>query len=194
MSSSPGETYPSRYWTTFPFLDQDIHFSAEESTGYGLFKSLIVLGSSLMGGFATLNTFNSPLADCTASISDFCFGEEACHAKPAIRDGSWETVKVCMMVNVGRSVAIKMDPLRYLIELSVYSNIHGLTRYIHQWLHTHPMAYVWQSAEGAKAVIESFMVQMDIWSDVDGSKRITSPLIFPTGQRISAYKVRTMQY
>jgi hypothetical protein len=41
------------------------------------------------------------------------------------------------------------------------------------------MAYVLQSEAGASAVIGSNMVRAETCSWVDGSKRITSPLVLP---------------
>jgi hypothetical protein len=54
------------------------------------------------------------MADIVASISDFCFDDDACHANDTIGDGPLEVVIVCKMVNVGRSVAISIDPFWYL--------------------------------------------------------------------------------
>lgn len=45
---------------------------------------------------------------------------------------------------------------------------------------TNPMAYVRQSDPGAKAVMGSNIVRQEIFSEVDGSKRITSPFSFPS--------------
>ena len=44
------------------------------------------------------------------------------------------------------------------------------------------MAYVLQSAAGARAVIGSNIVLAETCSWVDGSKRMTSPLVLPIGR------------
>ena len=82
----------------------------------------MVLGNSAVGGFATLQTRRSPSIVCAASISDFCFVDEACHAKFTIGDGARLVVRVCSMVNlasclgstVDSMLAMRMDPFRYL--------------------------------------------------------------------------------
>jgi hypothetical protein len=76
----------------------------------------ITRGASLPGGFATLQTLRSPLADIVASMSDFCFDDDACHANETIGEGPREVVIVCRMVNVGNNVAIRIDPFWYLDE------------------------------------------------------------------------------
>lgn len=68
--------------------------------------------SPLCGTFGTLHTRRSPSVVCAASISDFCFDEDPCQAKPAIGEGDLGVVRVCRMVNDGCSVAIKMEPFR----------------------------------------------------------------------------------
>lgn len=70
----------------------------------------ITRGDSFPGGFATLQTLRSPLEACVASMSDFCFEDEACQANDTIGDGPREVVKVWRMVNWGRRFAIKIDP------------------------------------------------------------------------------------
>ncbi len=47
-------------------------------------------------------------------MSVFCFEEDPCHERPVIRDGALVVVKVCCIVKDGCSVAIKIEPLRYL--------------------------------------------------------------------------------
>lgn len=106
-------THPFKNCTIFPFLDQAIHFGIEDS-GSDRFKTRIARGVSLPGGFDILQTLRSPLADCVASISDFCFDEEACQASEVMGDGPRDEVKVCKMVKIGRRVDIKMDPFWYL--------------------------------------------------------------------------------
>lgn len=55
-----------------------------------------------------------------ASISDFCFDDEACQASDTMGDGARDVVRVCKMVNDGCRAAIKIDPFWYLyIELAV---------------------------------------------------------------------------
>lgn len=43
-------------------------------------------------------------------MSDFCFDDEACHAKLTIGDGPLEVVKLWRIVNLGCKVAISNDP------------------------------------------------------------------------------------
>lgn len=86
-------THPSRYCTIFPFFDHAIHFGVTESES-DRFSTRITRGDSFPGGFATLQTLRSPLDACVASISDFCFEEEACQANDTIGDGPREVVKV----------------------------------------------------------------------------------------------------
>lgn len=74
----------------------------------------MVRGCSFSGGFDTLQTLRSPFNACDANISDFCLDDDACHAKPSNGDGPRDVVRVCRTVNVGRSVAIKIDPFWYL--------------------------------------------------------------------------------
>lgn len=78
------------------------------------FKTRMARGGSLPGGFDILQTLKSPLAACVASISDFCFDDDACHASEVIGEGPRELVKVCRMVKMGRRVAIRMEPFWYL--------------------------------------------------------------------------------
>jgi len=48
-------------------------------------------------------------------MSDFCFDEDACHAKVTIDEGEIEVVvRVCSIVNEGDNAAISTDPLLYL--------------------------------------------------------------------------------
>lgn len=72
----------------------------------------MIFGGSAAGGFATLQTLKSPSAVCIASMSDFCFVEDACHAKWAMGDGARGMGRVCRMVNAGRRETSSMDPLR----------------------------------------------------------------------------------
>lgn len=61
----------------------------------------MVRGVSFSAGLETLQTLRSPFAACEASISDFCFDEEACHANPIIGDGPRDMLNACKMLNVG---------------------------------------------------------------------------------------------
>ena len=96
-----------------PFLDHAIQF------GPGSVESLrfnvrIVLGVSAPAGFETLQTRRSPSALCTASMSDFCFDDDACHARPRIGDGARVVDRVWRIVKVGKSEAMRMEPFWYL--------------------------------------------------------------------------------
>ena len=110
-------TYPFRNCTIFPFLDQAIHLGVEGSES-DRFKTLIALGVSFPGGFDMLQTLKSPFAAWVASISDFCFDDDACHASEIIGDGPRDVVNVCKMVKIGRRVAIKIDPFWYLLTVN----------------------------------------------------------------------------
>lgn len=57
-----------------------------------------------------LQTLRSPSAVCVASMSDFCFDEDACQANDTIGDGPLDVVKVCKMANVGCRLAMRMEP------------------------------------------------------------------------------------
>ena len=92
--------YPSRNCTIRPFFDQAIHLGSAEEESDRL-STLMTRGASLPGGFATLQTLRSPLKDKVASISDFCFDDDACHANETMGDGPREVDMVCRMVNVG---------------------------------------------------------------------------------------------
>lgn len=74
----------------------------------------MVRGGSFSAGFETLQTFKSPFNACEASISDFCFDDDACHDKLTKGDGLREIVSVCRMLKVGWSVASRMVPFWYL--------------------------------------------------------------------------------
>lgn len=77
-----------------PFFDQAIHLGSSDGEVSDLFKIRITRGGSLPGGFATLQTLRSPLAARVASISDFCFDDDACHANDTMGDGPREVVIV----------------------------------------------------------------------------------------------------
>lgn len=57
-------------------------------------------------------------------MSVFCFDEDPCHAKPVILEGARLVVSVCKMVKDGCSVAMRIDPFRYLVELVVIRALH----------------------------------------------------------------------
>jgi guanyl-specific ribonuclease Sa len=95
-----------------PFLDHASHLGSAELDS-DLLSDLITRGAS-RSCLDTLHRNKSPSTDCVASISDFCLADDACQAKDKIGDGPLEVERVCKMVNVGWSFAIKMDPLRYL--------------------------------------------------------------------------------
>lgn len=86
-------TYPSRYCTIFPFFDHAIHLGSAELES-DRFKTRITRGDSLPGGLVTLQILRSPFDACVASMSDFCFDEEACQASEIIGDGPREVVRV----------------------------------------------------------------------------------------------------
>lgn len=65
-----------------------------------------------MGGFGTLQTLKSPSAFCIASISDFCFEEDACHVSIEMGEGDLVVFNVCKIVNCGCSAASRIEPLR----------------------------------------------------------------------------------
>ena len=96
-----------------PFLDHDIQFRPG-STVSPRSRLRIALGTSAPAGFAILQTRKSPLAICTASISDLCFEFDACQAKPTIGDGVTDVDRVCKIVKEGKRDAIRIDPLLYL--------------------------------------------------------------------------------
>lgn len=97
------------YCSIFPFFDQAIHCGPDAAVS-DRFKTRMVRGGSFSGGFETLQTFKSPFNACEASISDFCFDDDACHAKLIKGDGARDAVKVCRIVKVGLRVAIKVEP------------------------------------------------------------------------------------
>jgi hypothetical protein len=90
---SRGVAHPSKYCTSLPFFDHPIHLGSDEFES-DRFNTLITRGDSFPGGFATLQTRKSPFDDCVASMSDFCFDEDACQAKEIIGDGPREVVRV----------------------------------------------------------------------------------------------------
>ena len=126
-----------------------------------------MLGGSGLGAFGRLQTRRSPSTVCVASISVFCLDEDPCQASPVILDGALVVVKVCSIVNDGRSVAINIDPFMYLPQLA--------PRILVKSSPTYPIANVRQSAEGASAVIGSYIVRAAMCSDVEGSNRMILP-------------------
>lgn len=74
----------------------------------------MVFGASAVAGLATLHTRRSPSIVCDTNISDFCFDDDACQARLTIGEGARAVVKVCKIVKLGSSDAIKIDPFIYL--------------------------------------------------------------------------------
>ena len=108
-------SYPCEYWTILPFFDHAIQFKPNSLLS-PRFKVRIIFGVSAPAGFAMLQTCKSPCALCTANMSDLCFEDDACQAKPATGDGAFEVDKVWRMVNVGSSDTIRTEPFWYLDE------------------------------------------------------------------------------
>lgn len=104
-------THPSEYWTILPFFDHASQLRPG-STLSVLLRTRIVLGDSAVGGFETPQTRKSPSEVCVASISDFCFVEDACHAKFTIGEGARAVVKVCKIVKEGCKATIRIDPFK----------------------------------------------------------------------------------
>lgn len=78
-----------------PFLDHPIQLGPfwKLSVRFSILTTLA--GSSLVEDFATLQTRRSPSLVCTANMSDFWRGEEACQAKLTMGDGALEVLKLC---------------------------------------------------------------------------------------------------
>ena len=104
-------SYPSECCRIRPFFDHAAQFSPGSTLSL-CFNTRIIVGDADFAGLAMLHTRRSPSNVCVASISDFCFAEEACHARLTIGDGALEVVNVCNMVKVGCKDTIKIDPLR----------------------------------------------------------------------------------
>ena len=100
----------SEYCTIRPFLDHVIQLGPGAGAS-ARFRTRITLGASPVGGFATLQTLKSPSEVCVASMSDFCFVEEACQARFAMGEGPLDVVRVCNMVKAGCSAAKRIEPL-----------------------------------------------------------------------------------
>ena len=92
-----------------PFLDHAIQF-IPGSTVSPRSRLRIAFGMSAPAGLAILQTLRSPLAICTASMSDLCFEEDACQASPIIGDGVTDVERVCSIVNDGSKEAISIEP------------------------------------------------------------------------------------
>lgn len=75
----------------------------------------------MVGGLDTLQTLKSPSAVWVASISDFCFEDEACHVKETIGDGLRDVVSVWRIVKAGCNAASRIEPLLYLCGVSPVS-------------------------------------------------------------------------
>lgn len=91
-----------------------------------LFRIRMVFGDSAVGGFDTLHIRKSPSIVCDASISDFCFVDEACQARLTMGEGARWVVRVCKIVKprfgpligfgtIGSSLTSRMDPFWYLL-------------------------------------------------------------------------------
>jgi len=75
------------------------------------------------------------------------------------------------MVKLGSRDTIKIEPFKYLINHQQYAD--------RQPVRTHPIAYVWQSPAGARAVIGSNIVRALSCSVLEGLNMITLPCEFP---------------
>lgn len=105
-------------------------------------------------------------------MSDFCFVEDACQAKLTIGDGARAVVRVCRIVKLGSRETMRMEPLRYLHYRSEPCHLVKVA-------FTDPIAYVWQSDAGARAVIGSNIVLALSCSVLEGLKTMTLPCVFP---------------
>jgi hypothetical protein len=156
-----------------PFLDQ-ANQQGPGSLCSDLLSILITQGASPpWGTLGTLHTLRSPSDVWAANISDFCFDDEPCHASPAIGEGARGVVSVWRMVNDGCSVAIRIEPFRYL------DWVNQRSWHVSIVSETHPIAKVLQSAAGANAVMGSNMVLAEICSDVSGSNKMMLPCALP---------------
>ena len=156
-----------------PFFDQANQQGPGSLCSFWL-STRITHGASLpCWALGTLHTRRSPSDVWAANISDFCFDEEPCQARPAIGEGFLGVVRVCRMVKDGCRVAMRIEPLRYLQVLALMPNSLDAS-------YTHPMANVLQSDAGASAVIGSKMVLAERCSDVEGSNRMMLPCALPT--------------
>ena len=108
-TADKGTTDLSKCCTIRPFLDQDIQFGPGMKLS-ARFKTLITRGESLVGGLATLQTLRSPSEVWVASMSDFCFEDDACQARLAMGEGPRDVLKVWRMVKEGCRQASKMEP------------------------------------------------------------------------------------
>lgn len=70
----------------------------------------MVLGTSAVGGLATLHTRKSPSKVCVASMSDFCFEDDVCHDRLAIGEGAREIVNVWRIVKLGFRETSRIEP------------------------------------------------------------------------------------
>lgn len=76
-----------------PFFDHAIQLGPSAKVS-ARFSTRMTLGGSLVGGLATLQTLRSPSEVWVASMSDFCFDDEACHARFAIGEGPLDVLSV----------------------------------------------------------------------------------------------------
>jgi len=80
---------------------------------------------------------------------------------------------VWRIVNDGCSVAIRIEPLRYL------GWVNERTGHVSGVSEAHPIANVLQSAAGANAVMGSNMVLAEMCSEVEGSNKMMLPCALP---------------
>jgi hypothetical protein len=98
-----------------PFLDHPIQFAPATTVSRRLSSRTTLAGSSALCDLDTLQTRKSPSCVCTASMSDFCRDDEACHASVTMGDGALCVVRLCRIVKRGCSVATSKDPFWYLV-------------------------------------------------------------------------------
>lgn len=94
-----------------PFLDQDTQLRPDTKVSLR-FKIRMTLGMPVVGGLGTLQTLKSPSAFWIASMSDFCFEDDACHVSMEMGEGDLVVLSVWRMVNCGCKAANRMEPLR----------------------------------------------------------------------------------
>lgn len=153
-----------------PFRDQANQLLPVDSPSRPL-RTRMILGGSVWVSFATLQMRRSPPEVCVASISDLCFETDPCQARPVIGEGVLVGDKVCRMQKMGWSMATRIEPFRYLEKV--------LVQYRGKADVAHPIANVFESDAGAKAVTGSTIVLAEVCSAVEGSNKMTLPCEFP---------------
>jgi len=163
-------TYPAEYCTMRPFRDHPSQlFPLPEASGRFNTRTTRAL-SSPSSDLGTLHTRRSPSFVCTASISDFCFDEEACHANAVIVEGCIDVVvSVCSIVNAGDNAAMRTEPLLYLRHAESAIDPGVIGRY------AYPKANALQSAVGAIAHRGSKIDRAVIASAFSGLKSMRLP-------------------